>query len=423
MITRKVRLQLIAFAVIAVVAVVYALFRFAGLGKVLGNDGYTVTMRLADSGGIFTNAEVTYRGLNVGRVGDLRLTKDGLEVDLNIEPEAPEIPADLDAVVSNRSAVGEQYVDLRPTSNAGPRLNASSVIPVNRTKTPIGTDVVIKGLDQLSTSVPTDALRTVVDELDKAFSGTGPDLQILMDSLNSFTKAARNNLPNTTKLINDLGPVLNTQVNQSGNIKSFSGDLKLLAEQLKSSDPDIRRLIQAGPPVAESVTSLLRESGPGLSSMVANLLTTSNILVTRLNGIEFALVSYPMISGVGKAVLSSDNDGTGHLGFALNLWDPPPCVRGYEGTDRRNGNEVAPKPENGTAYCAEPLGSPIGVRGSQNAPYGGKPAPVPTPGDIAANQDRTKVAMADLYARGMPSGYGQPGIGPTSLAGLLGLPG
>src|SRR5436190_20916260 len=147
MLTKRVRLQLIAFAVIASVAVVYALFRFANLGAVFGANGYTVKMQLADSGGIFSNAEVTYRGFNVGRVGDLRLTKNGLEADLHIDPDAPAIPADLEAFVSNRSAVGEQYVDLRPKSAGGPVLSAASVIPADRTKTPVATDVVLRDLD------------------------------------------------------------------------------------------------------------------------------------------------------------------------------------------------------------------------------------------------------------------------------------
>lgn len=82
MLTKRIRLQLIAFVVIATVAVVYALFRFTDLGKVFGAEGYTARMNLDQSGGIFTNAEVTYRGYNVGRVGEIRLTRDGLQVDL-----------------------------------------------------------------------------------------------------------------------------------------------------------------------------------------------------------------------------------------------------------------------------------------------------------------------------------------------------
>jgi phospholipid/cholesterol/gamma-HCH transport system substrate-binding protein len=419
MLTRRTRLQLIAFFVIAVVAVVYALFRFTSIGKVFGNDGYTVRLELKDSGGIFTNAEVTYRGVQVGRVGEMRLTQQGLEVDLNIDPSAPQIPADLEAVVTNRSAVGEQFVDLQPTKDASPYLSGSSVISADKAKTPISTDTVLRDLDDLAVSVPTDSLRTVVDELDKAFSGTGPDLQVLLDATGSFTQAANDHLPQTIALLNSAGTVLDTQNVESGNIKSFANSLAQLNDQLKKSDPDIRKLIAATPAAADQVTGLLRDSGSSLGVVLANLLTTSNILVTRQDGLEQALVAYPIVS-VGSHTVTP-GDGTAHLGLALNLFNPPPCVKGYEATKRRAGNDVAPAPTNDQAYCAEPVGSPINVRGSQNAPFGGKVA-APTQSQVSANAGRPQQQLAEQA--GLPGPLGAPSTqGPINLIQLLGLRG
>ncbi|HEV2778031.1 MAG TPA: MlaD family protein [Actinophytocola sp.] len=420
MLTRRVRLQLVAFAVIAVLAVVYAAFRFTDLGKVFGAEGYTVRMNLAESGGIFSNAEVTYRGFNVGRVGDIRLTRDGIQVDLNIEPDAPAIPADLDAVVANRSAVGEQYVDLRPRTDAAPYLSGDSVIPANRTKTPVPTDTVLRDLDSLATSVPTDALRTVVDELYLAFKGTGQDLQVLLDSTRDLTKAATANLPQTIQLINTGGTVLDTQNAEASNITAFGHDLRLLAEQLKTSDPDIRRLIAATPPAANSVSTFLFESGNSLSVVLANLLTTANIVLVRNDGVEYSLVAYPLLAAAAQGLLAS-GDGTAHLGLALNLFDPPPCTRGYESTVRRDGNQTGPAPSTPErTYCAEPPGSPISVRGSQNAPFNGVPRE-PSQAEIAANADRPREQLAELARRSVPGTLSEPGLSPLSLASLLGL--
>ncbi len=423
MLTRRVRLQLVAFVVIAVVAVVYAVFRFTDLGKAFGAEGYTVRMDLEDSGGIFTNAEVTYRGYNVGRVGEIHLTHEGLRVDLNIASDAPEIPADLDAVVANRSAVGEQYVDLRPRQEGGPFLDGESVIAVDRTKTPVATDAVIRDLDSLASSVPTDSLRTLVDELDKAFSGTGDDLQVLLDTTSDFTSTATEHLPQTIALINDGGTVLDTQAAQSGNIKSFAQDLNLLAAQLRESDPDLRRLISAAPVAATSITNLLRESGPGLSRLFANLLTVSDIVGARKDGLEYTLVAYPLLSAAGQGLLAAD-PGQAHLGLALNLFNPPPCTRGYEDTPRRNGTDTAPKPQPDVSntYCAEPPGSPVNVRGSNNVPVGGVPRPArqPGPGPGSGGQQQ----QAALAPGSLPGTLTEPGMArQPGLADLLGLPG
>jgi phospholipid/cholesterol/gamma-HCH transport system substrate-binding protein len=419
MLTKRVRLQLIAFFVIAIVAIVYAAFRFTDLGRVFGADGYTVKMNLEESGGIFSNAEVTYRGYNVGRVGEIHLTEAGIQVDLNIDPDAPDIPSDLDAVVANRSAVGEQYVDLRPRVNEGPYLSGASVIAADRTVTPVSTDTVIRDLDSLASSVPTESLRTVVDELDRAFAGTGDDLQVLLDSTRDFTAMAQQHLPQTIALIQDGGTVLDTQNAQAGNITSFANDLNLLAEQLKTSDPDLRRLIAEGPKVASQVTNLLAESGPGLGVTVANLLTTSDILRARKDGAEYLLVAYPLLSAAGQGLLA-DDPGQAHLGLALNLFNPPPCTQGYEQTQRRNGTDVTPSAETPPqTYCAEPPGSPINVRGSANAPYGGKPVAQDQPATPpVSGAPQGPVSPLD----GLPGTVSLPGGTQPGLAALLGLP-
>jgi phospholipid/cholesterol/gamma-HCH transport system substrate-binding protein len=420
MLTRRIRIQLIAFALIAVLAVVYALFRFTDIGKVFGADGYTVKMNLRESGGIFTNAEVTYRGYNVGRVGEIHLTREGIQVDLDIDPDAPRIPSDLEAVVANRSAVGEQYVDLRPRDNEGPYLSGASVISADRTVTPVSTDAVIRDLDSLATSVPTESLRTVVDELDRAFAGTGDDLQVLLDSTRDFTSMAQQHLPQTIALIQDGGTVLDTQNANAGNIKSFADSLSLLSEQLKNSDPDLRRLITEAPRVASQVTDLLAESGPGLGVTIANLLTTSDILRARKDGLEYAFVAYPLFSAAGQGLLAAD-PGQVHLGLVLNLFNPPPCTQGYEQTPRRDGTDTA-EPSATTpeqTYCAEPTGSPINVRGSANAPYGG----VPVAQDQPATPPGGSAASSNDPLAGLPGSVSQAGGSPLSLAALLGLPG
>ena len=408
MLLRATKVRLLLFALIAVVGIAYVGGTYAGLDRLFGVRGYRVTVELADSGGIFANAEVTYRGVTVGRVESLRLSDTGVDVVLDIEDDAPPIPADTAAVVANRSAVGEQYVDLQPASAGEPYLVDGSRVPRARTAIPSSPDVLLTNLDDLVASVPQDSLRTTVDELDKAFRDTGPALQVLLDSAGELTTLATNHLPQTTSLLANGQVVLATQAEQSELISAYSTDLRLLAEQLKTSNPDLRRLISATPLVATQVTEILRESGQQLGVILANLLTTAQVTSVRTDALEHLLVAFPMITATSPG---ANPDGTGHLGLVLTFNDPFSCTRGYETTRQRPANDTTDVPPNQQAYCAEPPGSPIGVRGSQNAPYGGKPVDVPAP----------------VQPPGVPAGprfpgtFAQPGIGPATLAGLLGL--
>lgn len=349
MIAKLVRIQVIVFVIMALAGVTYVGARYARLDTLFGNPGYVVKVRLSDSGGIFTNAEVTYRGVAIGRVGELRLIDDGVEVDLTIESDAPPVPDDVEVAVANRSAVGEQYVDLRPRRAGGPYLAEGSVVDKDESVLPKPVEDVLLNLDELVASVPRDDLRTVVDELYDATQGAGPDLQVLLDSTMSFTETATEHLPQTLQLITDAGPVLATQIDSSEAIKSFGTNAKLIAEQLRSSDADIRELISTAPEVARQVSGLIRESGPGLGLLVANLLTTSNVMLTRQDGIEQILVVTPDAIQAAAAALG---DGSASIGLQTTFFSPLPCTVGYEGTQYRNGLDVSPAPFNTEAHCA-----------------------------------------------------------------------
>jgi phospholipid/cholesterol/gamma-HCH transport system substrate-binding protein len=385
-ITRTVRAQLLAFATVTAVGVSYVGTEYTGLADALLDRGYTVRAQFTGSGGIFSGAEVTYRGVPVGRVGAMRLTGDGVSVALEIDDEAPRIPADTLAVVANRSAVGEQYVDLQPRRGGGPYLLDGSTIPKAHTRVPLPTTDLVVGLDRLVNSVDKDDLRITVDELGKAFAGTGPHLGKLVDSGNALVESASEALPETVALIEDSRTVLKTQADQGSAIKAFSRDLAALTEQLKSSDGDLRRLIGNATPAAVEINSLLKSTESSVPVLLANLISGGRVTVARLPGVEQALVTFPVVVSGSYTVIPGD--GTTHFGMVVGADDPPPCTRGYD-TRRRDPADTSTRGANTGARCAEPRGSETSVRGAQNAPgatsarSGAEPAAHVTPYDPA----------------------------------------
>jgi phospholipid/cholesterol/gamma-HCH transport system substrate-binding protein len=268
-------------------------------------------------------------------------------------------------VVANRSAVGEQYVDLQPRRSGGPYLLDGSTIPRGSTRVPLPTTDLVLGLDRLVNSVGKDDLRVTVDELGKAFSGTGPRLSRLVDSGNALVESASDSLPQTISLIEDARKVLKTQADQGSSIKSFARDLAALTAELKSSDGDLRKLIGNATPAAEQVNSLLKSTGPRLSVLLANLISGGQVTLARLPGVEQALVTFPVVVAGSYTVVPGD--GTTHFGLVVNADDPPPCTQGY-GTGRRDPADTSTRPANTAARCTAPRGGATSVRGAQNAP-------------------------------------------------------
>jgi phospholipid/cholesterol/gamma-HCH transport system substrate-binding protein len=202
MITRQTWTQLAVFLVISVLGVTYTGLRYAGLDRFFVDTGYLVSADFVDSGGIFEAAEVTYRGVPVGAVEEMTLIDDGVRVTMRLRPGV-EVPDDARALVANRSAIGEQYVDLEPQRQGGPFMDEGFVIPQERTAIPISPTELIVNLDDFVSSVDTDDLGIVLDELGQAFDGTGESLQALVDDGNVLTQAALDDIEPTRRLIRD----------------------------------------------------------------------------------------------------------------------------------------------------------------------------------------------------------------------------
>jgi phospholipid/cholesterol/gamma-HCH transport system substrate-binding protein len=121
-----------------------------------------------------------------------------------------------------------------------------------------------------------------------------------------------------------------------------------------------------------------------------------------------------VLAGSAGTVLAPD--GTVKLGLAINLFDPPPCTNGYQGTQRRPANDVTPATLNLNAYCNEGPNSPTDVRGAQNAPFGGNPG-TPVSGGSTGPGHTTQPATSGGSGL-VASGQSVP---PISLAQLLGV--
>ena len=172
--------------------------------------------------------------------------------------------------------------------------------------------------------------------------------------------------------------MLATQIAESGELNSFAASARLLARQLKASDPDLSRLITAAPKAAAQVADLLAGTNPGLATLIANLLTTSEVTLTRGQALEELLSVLPADIAAGSTVITS---GGANFGMALTFFSPLPCTAGYGGTVDRNGLDTSPPPPlNTSASCAQPASSGVDVRGSANAPSGGGVPPAAQPG-------------------------------------------
>jgi len=368
MIRRATKVQLLVFALVTVVTVSILSAQYVGLTDKIMGGTYLVSADFADSGGIFQGSEATYRGVTVGKVESLKLEKGGVLVQVRFN-RGTQIPRNTLAVVENRSAVGEQYIDFQPNTAHGPMLTGGSVVPRVDTRSPLRIDDLLLHFNDTVQSVNQQQLGIVVNELGTAFAGGGTDLQRLLDSGDALTKAATQALPQTIKLIDDGKIVLDTQKATSGNIKDFSKNFADLSETLQSSDGDLRLVLDRGVVASRELNGLIQDNQGSLATLLTNFITIGQVTDAHINGIEQLLVTYPDVVAGGYTVVPGD--GTAHFGLVLNASNPKACTAGYGGTQRIGPDQTKNLPPVNTgARCTLPRGSSSLVRGAQNAPSG-----------------------------------------------------
>jgi phospholipid/cholesterol/gamma-HCH transport system substrate-binding protein len=367
MIGRAVIIKAAVFVLVAVLGIGYLLVNYVDVGATLFNEQYTAYVNLADSGGIFTTASVTYRGVEVGRVGPITLRQGGIRVALNLK-SSPKIPANVEAVVGDGSAIGEQFIDLRPRTDTAPYLHGGSVIAEADTSLPINSQDVLISLDKLVNSVPKQDLRVLIDELGTAFADTGPALQRLLDSAHSLVGAAQGDLPRTIGLLNSGRTVLDTQNDLSNSIVSFSRHLSSFTDTVRGSDADLRKVINNGVPAATELTGLVQGVDATLPVVLNNLVSVGQVTAVRVPAIRQILIIYPYVIATSYG-LFPDNQSTRFGVPVPPAADGQPCTLGYvPNSQQRLPSVLTYRKIRYNAFCKEPPSANVDPRGAQEAP-------------------------------------------------------
>jgi phospholipid/cholesterol/gamma-HCH transport system substrate-binding protein len=374
MLTRFVRIQLIIFTIASVIGVIAMGLAYMQVPTLLGIGRMTVTLELPATGGLYPFSNVTYRGVQVGKVTAVGLTQNGARATLSLASSA-KVPADLRAEVRSVSAIGEQYVDLRPRSDGPPYLHNGSVIAMGDATIPQPIGPMLDKTSALINSIPKGKLSTLLDESFNAFNGAGYDFESLYDSSAKISGDLNGIADRAQTLTEDTGPLLDSQAGTADSIRLWARSLAGFTGQLSDNDPRVRTLLNKGPDALDEASRLLEQLKPTLPVLLANLTTIGQIGITYHASLEQVLVLLPPFTAAVQSFLGTKSPtGKATGAFNLVISDPPACTVGFLPPSqwRSPADETVIDTPDGL-YCKLPQDSPIGVRGARNYPCMGHP--------------------------------------------------
>ena len=378
---RLARWQLAIFAVVTVVSVTLVSLFYLKVPDALGIGSYEVTANFAATGGLYQNANVTYRGTTVGRVTSVALSRSGgVDATLRLDDDTS-IPDSVNATVKSASAIGEQYVELIPTSKQPlPTLHDGFRIP--RDHTALSQDIAgtLKEAEKLVDSLSNSRLQDLLRETFQAFNGSGPDLARLIESARLLVDEANAHLPETTALIDQAGPFLDAQIRSGQDIGSIADGLARFTSELRNADLQVRTLLQTAPGALDQTNHTFAGIRPTFPMLAANLANFGRIGVVYHESIEQALVIFPALTAALTTIANQEPlDEGAKTDFKLNLGDPPPCSVGYiPPTQIRSPADETLREVPPGMYCKVAQNDATVVRGARNYPcmeFPGKRAP------------------------------------------------
>ncbi|GAB7143626.1 virulence factor Mce family protein [Mycobacterium riyadhense] len=409
MIDRLTKIQLSIFAVITAITLTVMAIFYLRLPATFGIGTYGVSADFVAGGGLYKNANVTYRGVAVGRVESVELNPNGVTAEMRLN-SGTAIPSNVTASVKSVSAIGEQYIDLVPPDNPSPaKLRNGSRI--ERQNTRIGQDVadLLKQAETLVSSIGDTRLRELLHEAFTATNGTGPELARLVESARLLVDEANTNYPQVSQLIDQAGPFLQAQVRAGGDIKALADGLARLTSEVRRADPQLRDTLATAPGAIDEANTAFSGIRPSFPTLAASLANLGRVGVIYHKTIEQLLVVFPaLFAAITTSAGGAPQDEGAKLDFKLDLNDPPPCNTGFLPPPlMRTPADESVREIPTDMYCKTAQNDPTDVRGARNYPcqeFPGKRAPT-----VALCRDpRGYVPIGTNPWRGPPIPYDTP---------------
>lgn len=338
----RIRVNLIAFLVLGL-GLSYAM---ATQVLTVLQDRYAVNGIFEDAGGVFTNQEVTYRGVTVGQVGELNVVPEGVEIQLFIT-EGVKIPAEgVEARVMFKSAVGEQFVDLLPAVDEGPYLAEGDTIPLAQTSIPVSTQELLATLEAVLRGVPPEDLKGAIDALGIGLTGTGPDIATILESTADLAELFAERAPEFENILRQGTKLGDAFLDTRDDFETAVHELVTVSDSLALSTENLKSLLENTNLTSDEVIALLREDRAAVNEFLIRFGEVNDIQAEHADDIGRLLQHLPSaLAGVNN----SFEPDTGLVRFGLvQDTENPGCSYG---TPRRSPEDRADRPPPKNLRC------------------------------------------------------------------------
>ena len=237
---------------------------------------YHVTAYFSDAAGITPGDHVTVAGLNAGTVKGIRVEKGLVAMDLGVS-RGVDLPSDSSANIVVQTLLGKRSVDL-VAGRSDKRLQDGSVIPVQRTTTPVDITELNDISVRLMNRSDAGALNNLLSEVTKVTQGDRDQVTQLIDGLDKVVTAVDARRSQLADLIDALNTLSGTLADKDQTIVSLIDRLNAVLGNLAARQQDLQTLLVATDSASHDTADLVERNRATLDSTLGSLHTVLNVL-------------------------------------------------------------------------------------------------------------------------------------------------
>jgi phospholipid/cholesterol/gamma-HCH transport system substrate-binding protein len=328
-------------------AVVLALVAAVGLYFLLRNGNERrYTAMFTGTVGLYEGNDVRVLGVKVGTVDRVVPQGQTVKVDMLVDRDV-QIPAGANAVIVAPSLVSDRYVQLAPAYTGGPEMVDGTVLPIDRTATPLEVDDLYNSLIRVTDTLGPNgankdgALADLLNTLAKNAGGNG---QALHDTITQLSQAANTLSGNKDDLfgtVDKLSQFTTTLAQSDQTVNEFSTQLADASNFLAGERQNLGKAVQQLAGALSMVQQFIKDNRSKLKSNVDKLSTITQVLVDQRAALAETLDLAPLALGNVQNAYNASS-GTLDARADINELTSPPIVAVCDLVDQL-ANDKLPK--------------------------------------------------------------------------------
>lgn len=258
-----------------------------------------ITADFENIAGMYEGNPITVLGLQVGKVDKIVPKGTFVEVHMSIDNDT-KIPKDAIAAIISPSIVTDRHIELTPVYTGGDQLKDGEHLPLQRTRTPVELDTMIKTIDQFAAALKPQEGQEGVGALSgrvlyPMVNGNGEKMRDTLNALSGALKVGVDNKDAVSNIIIKLNELTTMLAENDQSVRDFSNRMTQMTGLLAEQAPGLQATLQQINDFLANTSSVFVQYEDKLSGTLTGLTTVTDQLRANAYGLTEIVDTAPML--------------------------------------------------------------------------------------------------------------------------------